>query len=454
MEQPPNLDQFFRERLHDADAPPPAFVWPRVEAELRRRRRRFFLWLWLGAGLAGAGLWGLWRVDTPTTSSFTVAPKVEQRSAFEWFQLDKQAEGSTRSTRAIPIYPSQPADAQNNSKSKSPQALVSQSTGPTKTRLRPMAAQVTTSPVASLISAEKGSLAPALVEIASLAPVAAPVSFLPKLESSIMLPTPGLVLPKAKPFLFKKKKPLKNCYDFARHPQVWLVDAYVGPSLPQRQLTATQTEFDDYLQQRRGTERGSWAFNGGLRGSLVFKQHFLLRTGVHYEQMTEVFEYADPDFLKVSIVYLTKYIDNLPVTVIDTIVEYGEHQVKTYNRFGMLDVPLLVGAEFRHGRVGISLQAGASLNVWFWKRGTILNAQGNPERFTPGDPVARPVFRQRAGWSATASTQMFYHLRPRVRVFAEPYYSRSFRPLTLSGQPIAQRYTTWGVKLGVTSIFD
>lgn len=459
MEQPPNLDHFFRERLHAAEAPPPAFVWPRVEQELRRRRRRFLLWLWLGLGLglAGAGLWSLGPVGSSAVLSFTGVPKVEPVHPSDLAPTENMAVAAS----ASPDFPSAAplSNQQTPNEISTSHTVLSPKRYPVEEHAPFGPAQpnapATSPPILPMLPFEIDDLAPVVAGSSFPASSAPLLAALPGLQGGLRLAysAPGVVLPKAKPFLFKKK-PRKKCYDFAQHPRVWLVDAYAGPSLPQRQLTASQSGFEDYLRQRHDTERMGWAFHAGLRGSLVFGQHFLLRTGLHYEQMTEVFDYADPDFVKVTIVQFTKFVDNLPVTVIDTVVEYGEHHVKTYNRFGLLEIPLLAGAEFRAGRAGLSLQAGAALNVLFWKRGTILNTQGEPASFVPGPAQASPVFRRRAGWSATASAQLFYHLRSKVRVFAEPYYSRSFRPLTLASQPIAQRYTTWGLKLGVTRIFD
>ncbi len=455
MEQPPNLDHLFRERLYDAEVPPPAFVWPQVEQALRRRRRRFFGWLWLGLGLAGAGLWSLWRTDNaPALASLPQAAPTEQT-----LHPERQTEGKIHSPAALPPVTPPSARSDNRAEHKTAIRQKTLSKKPYPMGVEPLfiSASPAAAPALSTLSSQEDDLAPVIAERSSPASLAAPLALLPARPGPLATfsAAPGLVLPKAKPFVLRKKKPLKNCYDFAQHPRAWLVDAYVGPSLPQRQLSAAQNEFDGYLQQRRSTERTDWAFNAGVRGSLVFGRHFLLRTGVHYEQMTEVFEYADPDFIQVTITQTTQLVDGMWQTVIDTIgISYGEHHIKTYNRFGLLEIPLLAGAEFRAGRAGVSLQAGASLNVLFWKRGTILDAQGKPESFTPGQAQASPVFRQRAGWSATASAQLFYHLRSRVRVFAEPHYSRAFRPLTLDGQPVAQRYTTWGLKLGVTKIFD
>ena len=455
-----NIDRLFRERLQGAEVPPPAFVWTNVERELRRRRRRYFLWLWFGLALAGAGGWGLWSAGHPAATSTAARPVPEETTVTGTGSTAIREEDYARTmleTVSAATVPATRNQASDNPGLVDREKSAATFPPPPKRRSQPSlhAAEPTviTSPVPTRSAWSITFQAPP-AEVFPLLQPGALSSLLRPAYNLLPETTPALrVLPKAMPFVSKKKAP-KKCYDFAQNPRVWLVDAYAGPSWPQRRLTAAQPEFDTYLGQRRSTEQSDWAFNAGLRGSLLFGRHFLLRTGLHYEQMTELFEYADPDFVKVTITQTTKLIDNVLVTVIDTIgVEYGEHYVKTYNRYGRLDVPLQAGVELRSGRAGLSLQGGASLNVYFWKRGTMLNTLGQPESFTP-DAGVSPVFRRRAGWSATASAQLFYHLDARVRVFAEPYGSHTLRALTLDGQPIAQRYTTWGLKLGVTKIFD
>ena len=96
MEQPNNIDQFFRERLQSAEVPPPAFVWPNVERELRQRRRRFFFWLWFGLGLTGAGAWALWPTARSVTSSVATTPKTEETRATGVGSLATRDEDYTR----------------------------------------------------------------------------------------------------------------------------------------------------------------------------------------------------------------------------------------------------------------------------------------------------------------------------------------------------------------------
>ena len=202
-------------------------------------------------------------------------------------------------------------------------------------------------------------------------------------------------------------------------------------------------------------EDKDFSFNAGLRGSLLFGRHFLLRTGLHYEQMTEVFEFADPNYIKYLISVTQKIVDGKPVVIVDTIgVDYGENYIKTFNRYGMLDIPIEAGIELRQGRFGLSLNGGLSFNILFWKRGTILSPIGKPEVFTPGKQGAVEVFRKRTGLSVEGSAQFFFHLRPRLRVFAEPYFRQVLKPVTLENQPVDQRYRIGGIKVGMTTILD
>ena len=450
MEFDPNqLDDIFRQRLHDAEAPPPAFVWPNVARELqKRKRRRFFLWLF-AFGIAGAGLWAMFApqmVHSPVAGNTTQA-------------VSKDKKETAPATLPVPSeYPKQgsaEADAEGtslgeaNGTARKPAIEKRSAKG---SDLQPVP------PVESQVDILNGSDILTDVSVSSqneqVIPVQSDLTGLLPLETTA--PEPLVFsrkndFPRVKISIHKKKDP-KYCYNFTEHPNAWMIDAYAGPSFNKRTLEATDPSFESYAQMRRATEQTDWSFNAGLRGSLLLDRHFLIRTGLHYEQLTEVFEYADPSYVK----YIVEII-NQPgePTIIDTVdVEYGENYVKTYNRFGMLDVPVELGAELRSGRFGLSLNAGLSFNILFWKRGTILSPNNQPTPFTPGEKGATDVFRTRTGLSATGSAQLFFHMNPTVRVFTEPYYRKTLKPVTLEGQQVEQRHSNWGVKIGMTKILD
>lgn len=444
------IDDIFRRRLYDTETPPPAFVWDNVESELRkRRRRRFILWLFT-FGMAGVGIWGIFVLRGPAVQAGAGAPGVvENRPA-------AAVAGSTEREANPAQAPGLPANrpvAVPASRAALPEASSSKAVpAPKSVRVKPLEYTVTA------LSAQEPQVT------GKEMPGAASEAQNGRQREAANLPTPtepltfnreaNLPQVKAPSFIRKKKDP-KHCYDFNQNPRVWMLDAYAGPLFSRRTLESVSPGFDAYRQMRSATETRDWAFNAGLRGSLLLGRHFLVRTGLHYEQMTEQFEYADPNYIKYLIEVTQKVIDGKLVTVIDTVgVEYGENYVKTYNRYGLLDVPLEIGGELRRGRFGVSLNAGLSLNVLFWKRGTVLSPGGEPTPFTPGKRGAAEVFRASAGWSAGIGGQIFCHLQPRLRVFVEPYFRQILRPVTLDDQPVRQRYHNWGIKIGATKILN
>lgn len=457
MEHPNQIDELLRQRLHDAVAPPPAFVWPRVEAALRKRRRRFlFFWLF-AAGVAGTGLFGWWLKSGRQGTEAQANARIEQPAEKEIATTSASFAGT------------------ENNKTESAASRLGQTTVSTKPAQE-----------ASGISTQhkvyiKGALAPETPVLESEQP-ASSLSAAPTLETtsdivaadhqeaipttdllpthvsrltshfSLLVPHPSFLIPDKK--IVRNKKETPSCYDFAKHPNVLLVDGYFGPSLTRKEMR-TGPDNQPYLAQRRNTETKDWSFSAGLRASLLLDRHFLLRSGVHYDQITEVFEYIDPDYVEVTIRQTTQIINGQPVTVIDTLsVDYGEKYLKSFNRFGMLDIPLQAGVELRNGRTGVSINGGIALNVLFWKRGAILSPlDGQPAYFTPGSGTV-DVFRTHAGLSAMGSVQWFCHLRPRLRVFAEPYVRMVLRPVNVPGHPVEQRYGMLGLNVGVTRIFD
>jgi hypothetical protein len=433
--EPNHIDEIFRHRLHDAEVPPPAFVWPNVEQALqKRKRRRFFLWLF-AFGITTAGLWALLHTRDAAAPP-DVAGAQQHRSSGPTAPapgdaLRPAAESATnRPAAAAPgTRPAQGASQPANNSTQAAKA------GTVKS---PEIAQPAPLP-------DAGAPAPGLMESAPMLATGAPepLAFARKTQ-----------LPNARPFI-RKKKDTQYCYDFAQNPNVWMIDAYVGPSFNKRTYEATSPDFENYADMRRSTETTDWSFNAGVRGSLLLGRHFIVRTGLHYEQMTEVFEYADPNYVKYIVEITQTIIDNKPVIVIDTVgVQYGENYTKTYNRYGLLDVPLEIGGELRRGRLGLSLHGGVSFNVLFWKRGTVLSPDGQPVPFTPGERGATEIFRDRTGWSAGGSAQVFFHLHPTVRLFAEPYYRKVLKPVTLDDQTVEQRRSNWGIKIGMTKILD
>lgn len=411
-------------------------------------------WWFAAAGtvlLGAVALWLLNRTDSGTFSAFN--PPAMEEKAREQSQENSDAVPAstqlhTESGDAIDVKEADNADQKHL------QARKKSGVSPEQARVSPVVNEAAQRPNAAAQGAsEEEDLAVSNVS-EEVSDIRALLDFsnLPMLKAEApMSARPAAELPAMKPhksFGRHKKIHPKVCYDFNRHPSALLVDVYAGPSIAQRALTS-RLDDEPYLKQRLATERRDLAFNAGIRASLMFQRNFLLRTGLHYEQITEVFEYIDPT----SVTYTLKFTPGNPIP--DTIgVQYGENYLKTYNRYGMLDIPLMLGVEMRSGRTGFNVNAGISANVLFWKRGAIIDPQTHePARFGPKESLSEEVFRTRLSLSAGATVQWYWHATNRIRLFVEPSFRQVLRPVTLSNHPVDQRYSILGLRLGSTMIF-
>ncbi|MFN0215602.1 MAG: hypothetical protein ACKVT2_15200 [Saprospiraceae bacterium] len=449
-----NIEELFRQRLQGAEVPPPPFVWPAVEQELQRRRRRpLLLWLFAFGTVAAAGVW-IWQSGQKASSNqaqnIVGNAEIHQNNLQQYtkqpLEEDFKGDPGYIIEKIQPIAKNQVAKRPNSvNESSRIDPILNQEVKVEESNRVLISNLVGSEPLKNTVVANDGNPLmanglPLVVSMANKKELVSPAEF--------------------KPNARRKKVPPKLCYDFAQHPTAWLLDVYAGPSLAQRSLTSALDD-EPYLNQRLATERRSVAMNAGIRASLMFNRNILVRTGLHYDQVTEVFEFIDPTHVITRINQI--YVNGQFVRV-DTVVSYGENYLKTYNRYAMLDVPLLVGVEMRQGRTGLSINAGVSANVLFHKRGVIIDPiTHEPARFgaVPDDPdavgpqtsLSREAFRANVGLSATASIQWYWHINPHWRLFAEPSFRQVLRPVTLNSHPVEQRYSIIGLRLGATKIF-
>ncbi|MCS7037496.1 MAG: outer membrane beta-barrel protein [Saprospiraceae bacterium] len=440
MERPEHeLDRQFRRRLQYAEVPPPPAVWEGVSAALRRRRRRVVFWWLTGLFLLGAASIGVWQWRPTPTAQRATLPHNEANHPYA--PSAAQALPAPDHSAATPATVVPCASAPYSALPPAQPSAVARS---------PRQASFPPEPQTSV--AELPTPPAPVVETSKEADP--PLNALPAPAIAALPLAPRLPEMAAVPLAARKSNAqnTKKCYSFSDKGGVWMFDAYGGPSWSLPQWRVHDSELDTYAAARRRTETPDGAFNAGLRASYFIHPNIALRTGLHYDHWVERFEYFDPDFIRYHIVITQKLINGQWVSVTDTVgVEYGSEYQKTYNRFGLLDIPLQVGAEWRKGAMGLSLNAGASLNILFHKRGSILDTNGKPVSFTPGRD-GRDVYRPRVGWSAGGSIQWFYHVASHTRIFAEPYLRVVLRPITLPSYPIEQRQSIVGLRVGVSQI--
>lgn len=465
MTQEEKTDQLFRQKLHSAAVPPPAQVWTEVELTLRKRRRRVIAWWILTAALT-AGLGGAWWHYS--TSSQTTDARQMAASA------PPTAPHSAAAPPASPTLPTLPKKEPYSGTPAPTTSFPPLKTAPLHASYRKP--EVITPPVSSAnVNALVTPRSAAQLTDAGHEYAASPSEGLQQaINSNTTVTVPGfagmnMIAPATLPdhlsrpapvptlqpvrVIRKKKEPADKCYNFDTHPRVWMGEVYAGPLTAHKKLShPSNPELSQYLQQRYHTEGQGWGFVAGARAGVLLSRHYLVQSGVEYEQFSEVFRYSDPS----SIIVYTKqvYDPQTGQSTLDTIsIEFGSETTRIINRFGRIEVPLSAGYEWRHQRYGWRVTGGAALNVFFGKRGAILDPQtGKPAWFTP-ETGQNEVFRSRTGLSAHGAAQLFWHPATTTRLFVEPYYRKILHSVTLDSHPLAQRYHIWGIRLGGTLIF-
>jgi len=427
------LDKQWKERLQNASVPPPAFVWPEIERALQRKKRRVIGW-W-SAGSAAVLLTGLlwYRAAVPVSSEQVApAPTVATEKA-----TLAAADHTAVVAEAVAIPPAKSHEKVNvvDKMDLSLQSVVAEEIFPLARFVQPEGRKDGSLPTV-LDRQEKGTSL-------SLLAGRSPKSLLREQPSLPGWPS-GVIR--------KRKEQTGQCYDFSENRRAWLVEGYLGPLYSKKQLETTgNPEQVVYRDRRRATEGPGWGFTLGGRAAYLFSEKYLFSAGLDYQQFSEVFEYADPS----SIEYIIKQVLDVSTNTwkIDTIdINFGEERTRVFNRFGLVDVPVSMGYEWRAGRMGVRLQGGGAANLFFWKRGAILDPQtGVPGYFTPAKGT-QSVFRVRAGLSWHAGVQWFWHLAPKTRVFVEPTFRQQLTPLSVTTHPLEQRAQNWSLRVGFSKI--
>ena len=257
-----------------------------------------------------------------------------------------------------------------------------------------------------------------------------------------------------------------DCYAFSKGRGISniIVEAYGGPGFNLKSMTSNGTEVTNYIMAREETENFQYAFHGGFRVSFAMENGLALRTGAHYSQIGELFDYTDPASTRfVTTITLDTIRDgngNIVSINSDTTTQLvtGTLIKKIHNRFHSIDIPFLVGYEMSLGRLEVSASAGPVLNISSWTRGQILGSSLDPIEFSdplrePTNEIYDPVFKRKLGLGMYVGVGLHYPLAESLYLSFEPHVLHRFQPVTIESYDIEQRSTQVGLSIGLRKKF-
>jgi len=216
------------------------------------------------------------------------------------------------------------------------------------------------------------------------------------------------------------------------------MDFFVSPERSFRFLEYKSEDFATYAARRNETEKPYYSFSSGFRFNLLADNGLAVRTGLVYSQINEIFE---DQFIVQEILINPISGDTLGFT------QYL-NDVTTFNRYKMVDVPLLIGYEIPMKRSTINVNAGVYVNVSATQKGTLLDVEETKRNFTTGSGDYQ-IFRKNIGLSYFMSVGAAYEISPRYQFFFEPnlrFYPGSF---TKKEFVLNQKYVTGGIIFGI-----
>ena len=244
------------------------------------------------------------------------------------------------------------------------------------------------------------------------------------------------------------------CFD-SRYPlRFFAIYILAGPDFFDKLIEPKSEEYREYADMRLESESASFSFGAMARFSAVFQNGLALRTGIAVNQINEKFTWKDPSAENRRVVnVLIDTIINAPMDttfVFDTlsIVESGTRVREIHNRYQMIDIPLLVGAEFHSGNWTFSTSVGLMFNIAFEKSGEILAENGEPLVINNSES-GNDIFRSSLGVSFNGSFGVGYRISPQYSILVEPRVKYQLKPLTLDNYVLNQNYFIFGVQAGL-----
>lgn len=205
---------------------------------------------------------------------------------------------------------------------------------------------------------------------------------------------------------------------------------------------------------RKNSERPLLGWNFQLELERRLPKDFFVTSGIHFNRNWMEFKYK-------STTEEVQYLENvvvafdLDLAIGDTTFYYGDttitatttRDVKHYNRYDKLKIPILFGKKWSKGKFTFGGFAGVSLDIWLRQKGRNLS----PDEFVltydsknSDEPNAFPRF----GFNADFRGVVNYKFGKRHHLFFQPNMSIALSNWSNSNFGLVQKPITFGVNLG------
>jgi hypothetical protein len=231
----------------------------------------------------------------------------------------------------------------------------------------------------------------------------------------------------------------------------WYLELFGALDFPTKKIENSYAK-SGFTEKKDSTEKFLLSWSAGMRISRNISNSWLVKTGFHFSQFNERFEYRNEQERRITTVVTIRTIirapgDTLFITDSSQVEVTGIRIKKTTNRYRNLDIPLLLSYEVRNPGLTVSIQGGTIFNLRSTFKGDMLDTTGLPLSQSGKDPASQ--FNNSLGFGIYAGASVIKSIGTEFEIFAEPYYRRYLNNQASASAPFKQYLSNWGVQIGV-----
>lgn len=472
MKTPNTTDQIFKEKLEDYASEVPVGLWEAIDNQRSHKKRGFWLWeekgKWLLLGLllltvSGVGYW--WTGDGERRTAHGVEIRGNELGNLKGakMKVEKEIFNSEKTTITAEAKVDELIEkggriaSENGLTNKKNTLLTEKSKNTPPTKQMPF--------VKSAIVLKENTSNSSVLETAkgvenaftnnSISindkPALSNFSLTNAGSTNEITDLAALESLKLSELIFKGKPDpcyAFNAYDSGKKgPPRFYVDLLASPDYAHRTFTAKNADLNGYATIRDSTESSRLGFSSTIRLSMVLANGLALRSGLAYTQINEQLDLFNGTHTEIQSYEVKDINGNVIDIQLDTIV--GRLIKTTYNRFYMVDVPVILGYEIRDRNWTFALNGGAYFNVLFEQKGEFLNPNLTPVTFTSSAEPHYEAYKKTVGMSLFGSVGVHYKISNRFHVTAEPHFRYYMDSFTNQDYPLKQNYWSMGMNVGV-----
>ena len=230
------------------------------------------------------------------------------------------------------------------------------------------------------------------------------------------------------------------------------VGIHSGVSWTNRSLENKNGELTSYLIMRNETEKSLETIHLGLSVDLVHRSGIEISTGFQFSRIAETFEFR-------GTLIKNDTIDNGLYGFLinpngDTIPVFGQiinsQEISTskkfYNKYRLLEIPLLVGYHWQNKKWSLGFQTGILANLQLKTSGRVFDKNNLVLNLKDNQTV---IFKSKVGMSYYFGGTIRYAITKHLQITTSPFFRVFPKSFTVVDYGLEQKYKMAGMNMGL-----